>query len=258
MKIYLFGIFLCLWFCAASAQETRKLFVGFETGITTIEGEISKMENIRGRVSRYEDSYSPIDLGNFVSRQFVGIKTEFFTTNNKVGVMSGVRLTRISGSVGQDDFWSSNSDYFYFLLREDGLNTNYLRVKEINQISNYVGIPLEVRYFPFKPRLFRVFFKLAVEANYLYKTNTDVAFYDPAMNQFEMELTSQFEQPKAYTFAAYAGGGIRYGRNSKPSVSIEANAPYFVLTPQSSGLVNPEMGFGIQLNFQIPINSKEK
>jgi hypothetical protein len=258
MKIHLCIALICLNVGIASAQEIKRLFIGIEAGISTSSGEIENMDYMRSEVSRYYDGYPGIDLGNFVSRRFIGIKAEKFTTSNKFGFLTGIRLTRMSSTIGQNDFSTSDGNYFYFLFQEDGLNTEYLRVSEINQISNYVGIPLEVRFFPFKPRLVRFYFKLGAEGNYLFKTTTDVTFFNNAMDQFEDELVSKFEQPRTFTYALYSGGGIRIGSESRPIFSIEGNLPYLALTPESNGLVDPLFGFGIQFNLQIPIKTKEK
>ncbi|MBI4647992.1 MAG: hypothetical protein HY738_15755, partial [Bacteroidia bacterium] len=165
--------------------------------------------------------------------------------------------SHLYSSVGKNDYWANSTNYFYCLYRQDGVNTEYLKLKEINQTSNYIGIPIEIRYFPAKrPHLFRIYFKIGAEINYLMQTQKDVVFYDNAMNPYKEDLTAKVGQPKTFYSSIYGGGAISIGRELKPSISIEACMPYLFLTSESFGLVNPIFGSGFQLNVQIPIKSK--
>jgi len=161
--------------------------------------------------------------------------------------------------VGKKSYWGSSVNYFYWLYLQDGVNTEYLKVKEIDQKSDYIGIPLEIRFFPARrPRFFRFYFKLGAEFNYLIQSQKDIVFYDPAMDPYKNELTAKVAGPKPFYSALYVGGGFRLGKELKPSVSIEACMPYLFLTQNSGGLVNPIFGGGFQINVQIPIKSKVK
>jgi hypothetical protein len=162
-------------------------------------------------------------------------------------------------SIGKNSYWGSSTSFFYWLYLEDGLNTEYLKVKEIDQKSDYIGIPLGIRFFPARrPYLFRMFFKLGAEVNYRLQTKQDIVFYDEAMNPYKTDLTAQLTKPTNFYSALYGGVGIRIGRDLKPSVSIEVCTPYLFLTSKSAGIVNPIFGGGVQLNIQIPIKSKVK
>ena len=76
------------------------------------------------------------------------------------------------------------------------------------------------------------------------------------MDPYEKDLIAMLEQPERISAAMYGGGGFKIGRDQKPSISIEACMPYIVLTSRSSGILQPLVGGGFQLNFQIPIKSK--
>jgi hypothetical protein len=163
----------------------------------------------------------------------------------------------MNSSIGKSDYWTNNTNYFYWLYRQDGINTEYLKVKEINQKSAYIGIPFEVRYFTAKrPRLFQIYFKLGIEINYLLKSKTGIVFNSSAMEPYEKDLIAMLEQPERIIAAIYGGGGFKLGRDQKPSISVEACMPYIFLTSRSTGILQPLFGGGIQLNFQIPIKSK--
>jgi hypothetical protein len=256
MKIKLFFVLLCLYTGIASAQETRQKFLGIEAGMTFIESEMSNMDYVRGDIPSYSAGYSTNSLTSLMYKQFIGIKPEIFSLNNKLGILGGIRFSRINNSIGKEAYWTNSTNYFYWLYRQDGVNTEYLKVKEINQTSDYIGIPIEIRYFPFRPHLFSIFFKLGAEINYLLQTQTDIVFNDDAMESYQKDLTAEVGQPKSFSSSVYGAGGVRLGRESKPSISIEICVPYLFLTSESSGLVNPIFGSGFQLNVQIPIKSK--
>jgi len=257
MKLkFIFLIYLlCFYVSFSFAQATRLKYVGFETGMTFIGSTISNVDYIRGSIPAYTDGYSASNLSSTCYKSFAGVKFEIFSLNDRLGFSAGLRYSRINSSVGKNSYWTDNVNYFYWLYLQNGVNTEYLKVREINQKSDYIGIPLEVRYFPARrPHLFRVYFKVGAEVNYLLHNQKDIVFYDNAMNIYKGDLMAKVETPKTFYSSVYGGGGIRLGRELKPSLSFEACLPYLFLTSQSSGLVNPNSGGGFQINFQIPTN----
>lgn len=246
----------CLNAGIASSQETQQKFIGAEAGSVFIESEMINMDYIRGDMPSYSGGYSSKSLTSFTYKNYVGIKPEFFSLNNKFGIMAGLRFSSSTNSVGKSNYWVGNTDYFYFLYRQDGVNTEYLKVKEINQTCDYLGIPVEISIFPFKPHFFRFYCKLGTEINVRLQTKTDIVFNEDAMEIYQQELAAKVGQPGAFSFSAYGACGLRLGKQSRPSVSIEATLPYLFLTHESSGLINPLIGGGFQVNFQIPIKSK--
>jgi hypothetical protein len=256
-SVFLFYFFLCFFskFTWAQAQEeTRLMYVGIETGMTFIESDITNMNSIRGDVPSYSNGYSTNSLTTLTYKSFIGIKSEIFSLNDRFGLSAGLRYSGIISSLGKGDYMANSTNYFYWLYSQDGVNTEYLRVKEINQKSKYIGIPVELRFFPARrPHLFRIYAKLGVEINCLLQTKTDVVFYDNAMDPYKNDIIAKIEKPSTFYSSIYGGGGIRIGRDLKPSVSLEICMPYLFLTPESTGLVNPIFGGGFQLNVQIPI-----
>jgi len=256
MKIKFIFILLCLSMGFVSAQEQRQKYIGLETGITFIGNEMKDMDFIRGDIPSYTMGYSTNSLTSLTYRRFIGIKPEIFSLNNKFGIQAGFRFSQIFNSVGKSKYWTNSSDYFYWLYRQEGVNTEYLKVKEVNQTSDYLGIPIEIRYFPIKLDLFQVFIKVGAEINFLLLSKTDIVFHDDAMELYQDDMVKKVGQPNVFSSSIYGAGGIRIGKESKPSISIEACLPYLFLTSESSGLVNPIAGGGFQINLQIPIKTK--
>jgi len=165
----------------------------------------------------------------------------------------------MSNSIGKDEYWGSSVNFFYWLFRQEGTETEFLKIKEILQKTDYLGIPVEIRFFVARrPRVFQLYGKLGAVLDFRMNTNTNVVFKDPAMEIYEKDISGQIKQPGAVSFAMYAGSGFKIGTDQKPSVSIEACFPYFILTPQSSGMLKPLFGGGFQLTFQVPVKSRVK
>lgn len=172
-------------------------------------------------------------------------------------MLGGIRFSQINSSIGKKDYWTNNTDYFYYLYSQDEINTEYLKVNEINQKSDYIGIPIEIRYFTQKrPRKFQLYVKLGIEINYLLKSKTGIVFNNSAMKPYERDLVAMLNQPERISAAMYGGAGFKFGRDQKPSISVEACMPYMFLTSETSGILKPVFGGGFQLNLQIPIKSK--
>jgi hypothetical protein len=78
------------------------------------------------------------------------------------------------------------------------------------------------------------------------------------MDHYESEIVSKINDPDLFYATIYFGGGLRIGKELKPSVSLEGCFGSFFLGPESFGLVDPKVGGGFQINIQIPLLSKTK
>jgi hypothetical protein len=261
MKIRkLFLLFLLIYCYSSSfAQEKRLKYFGIEGGATFIESEISNMDNIRGSMPSYYMGYSSNSITSLSYKSFIGVKAEIFSLNDRFGLLGGIRLSRLNASIGKNDYFTGNTNYFYWLYREDGVNTEYLKVKEVYQKSDYIGIPIEIRFFTEKrPRIFQLYIKMGLELSYLLSSKIDITFTNSAMDPYEKDMIADLKQPEKFNMALYGGAGFKIGRDQKPSLSIEACVPFVNLTSESYGIIKPLVGGGFQLNFQIPIKTKSK
>jgi hypothetical protein len=229
------------------AQDTRQKYLGIEGGMNFMDNEMSGIDKIRGEVSSYGMDNSTSTIKSSMHRSFAGIKSEVFSFNKKFGLSGGIRFSYMNSSIGKDQ------DFFYWLYQVEGVNTEYLKIKEIDQTTSYLGIPIELRYFPWKPHFFRLFLKVGADLNCRLQSKTDVVFYDDAMNIYQDDVKSFIEQPKSFSSSVSAGGGFRLGGESKPSVSFELNFLDIFLTAETSGMLHPMFGGGFQFNVQLPI-----
>jgi hypothetical protein len=241
------------------SQNTRLKYLGVESGMNFIESELPDMSSIRGDIPNYSYGYSSSSLTTLSSIWFAGVKSEIFSLNDRFGLLGGLRFSQLINSIGKDKYMGSSTNYFYWLFRQEGTETEFLKIKEIRQKTEYLGIPVEVKYFVSKrPRVFQLYAKIGAVLDFRINTQTSVSFDNPAMELYESDISDQIKQPGPVNFTMYLGSGFRIGTDQKPSVSLEACFPYFVLNSQSSGMLHPLFGGGFQVNFQVPIKSRVK
>lgn len=240
------------------AQSPLQKYVGAEAGICFISAKMPEMEFIRGDIPAYPGGYSSTYLKSFMNKSYAGIKAEFLSVNNRFGFSSGLRYIQMNSSVGRNTYWAGNTNYFYLMYLQEGVNTEYLKVKELDQRTSYLGIPLEARFFPYNARLFRVYFKLGADVGFKLQSRTDVVFYNQSMDYLEDEVADLIGRPESVSASLTVSAGVRIGRASKPAINLEAGLPTIFLTSGTSGLVNPLYGGGFQVSFQLPVKPKTK
>lgn len=258
MKIRLFFT-MTLLLCIAGrgmSQEARQKYLDVETGLDFLSSNLLFKDNIRGEMPQY---YSMDESGRHVSnvyfKDYLGVKAEIFSLNQKLSFSAGLRYTRGHSYLGKNTY-SSSSTFFYLLYRQDGTTTEYLKVRDISQKSDYAGIPLEFRFFAFPLEPFLFYLKAGVEFDFRMQTRTDVKFYDSAMNSYRSDISNLVGTPRSFTSSLYGMVGISWGKPFKPTINIEVSLPTVFLTPETSGLVNPEAGTGIRLTILVPFKSK--
>jgi len=198
----------------------------------------------------YYNGQLTANLEGSIYKGYFGVHGEIFSLNNKFSISGGLRLSHIKSSIDKENSWGSASDSFYFLDRQDETNIAYFKIRRINQVSNYIGVPLELRVYPFRYRLFTVYFKLGIEFNYKINSKTTIAFKDENMNQFNDDVVSKFGKPESLFVAGCTGAGVKVGRPDKINLRFEITPS--VYTERISSIVNAKAAFGAQINVQIP------
>ena len=252
-KIFPTLVLLFLIINHVSAQEKKIRFIGVETGMDFQGVGVPDYSFIRGQIASYPGNYyTAYNLRGNHQKWYGGVKAEMRSGNNHFGYLAGLRFTNIKSSIGKNIFTNDDPEYFYLLYKVEGTNTEYLKVKEINRASQYIGIPLEFRVYPFKPRHFGLYFKASADFAYLIASHTDVAFYNDQMKVYEQDVADKFDADSKFYSSLSFGVGWKIGRDAKPNLDLEASFPSFVLTSHTSGLVNTITGGGFQVNLLIP------
>lgn len=239
----------------AKAQFVNHHLVSIEGGLTSMATDIPDGDFIRGYVP-IDEWESNNNVTSIQFSQFGGLKYEYLTMHDKLGFSTGARFSRRYGIIGRTDEWD-DSDFFYLRYREDGQNTEYFTINNITQTTDYLGIPLEIRLFPYRANFIRFYFRAGVELNYKLKSNTTVEFSNVGMDQYEDEVKTLFNEPGKFNANGYFTTGLRVGKNHRPTVNVEAMLPVWNMNSSSEGMLKSYAGVGVMVNLQVPINSHQ-
>ena len=267
-KSFLF-IFMLLLSLRLVAQEERatkhkNLKLAFEFGTNVTSGKLVKPEQIRENYSQdyyYGDDYYNYGFfvdGNSLRTTYFGLKPEFFISNNRIGIASGLRFTMASSELVSD------RNNFLWKVKEEGLNTDYVRINDIRHQSYLLGVPVEIRFFPNNRELpFQHYFRLGASLNYRIYSDNQVNFTSFAMKKYDDLVQSQLPNNYAFSASLYGSIGFKIGMFKEgrwiPWGNIDFMFPYIMLCAKSFAFVgnnrNEEFfpGVGFQVSFQIPI-----
>jgi hypothetical protein len=179
-------------------------------------------------------------------KTYVGAKIEKRTANDRFGISTGLRFTRLYSGIKK----SGTPEFFYVLLRETGTTTEFLRVKELRETSAYLGIPLELRFFPYDKKWLRLFLFAGSEWSYRLKSKTNVVFFNAEMDIHQSTLREILGRSESWYAAGYIGAGFTIGKE-KPRFSLAVTGPLFI-TNTVSTLNKPFTGGGFKVQYHIP------
>ncbi len=239
-------------------QEKKPMFLYLESGIDFISCEQPEKDYIRADVEPYYDHYAASQIRALMHNNFFGARFGCRFAKNLLELSGGLRFTRVMTSIGKPAYWSDSPEFFYVHYLTDGINTDYAKVYELGQRSDYIGIPLEIRIFPYKERLINVYYKAGASFNLNVGSKTDVVFFNDTMIPFEKDVAEIVESPPSFYGSLSLGIGFKVGKPGKSGFNIETVFPVGILTPGKAGFVNPEAGAGVQLMVRIPINKKSE
>lgn len=238
-------------------KQTNKFCFGVETGVKAINSYGLDYTFIREEAVYYYgyfNSYSEISMMAYVP--FVSLKAEYRALSDKLWLSTGIGYSSMNSVMGKLSKSQGESEYFYLMLCQNQDETYYYRIKEIREKVHYMGIPLDVRYTPFLPRFFRLYFKFGFEANFKISSEQSVVFHDAEMKKHEDEILDLFDQPNSFYAAGTFGVGIQLGKQDKPNIRIEADFPAFMFTPKAFGLMDHAFGGGGRISFVLPLKIK--
>jgi len=226
-----------------------RLRLGIEAGWHFLSGAIDKPVQIRENQSYYYD-YDYDYYCGFVSNDknsngfYFGIKPEYMF-HKRLAVAVGLRFSFNKIRLNSD------RDYFLWKISEDEINTNCVKIKDIIQSYYYIGIPVEIRFFPReKDHFVRQYFIGGMAFNFLAASTKEVSFQNSKMEKYTSDVLSQIEKPGKFQYSLYAGVGLKIGKMSHPFGNIEFLFPVIAY----GGPYKPSaFGFGIRTILQIPV-----
>jgi hypothetical protein len=251
-KIALLSTFLFLFMYSMNGQEKRQKTLFIETGMDFISCTAPDKDYIRADVNPDPLYYEPSYIRALMYKNYVGIKAGVKVMNNMIGLAGGIRFTRMESTIGKDEYWSSRTNYLYMLFQQQNTSTNYLRIKDIDQITDYMGIPVEMRIYPYKYKFVQMYYSIGLDINIRVSNKVNIHFLDASMEKYEDKAAGIIEDPWSVYSTLYVAAGLKIGKENKPNACIEAHAPAFILADFHNSFVTPEFGGGIQLNVCIP------
>lgn len=253
IKFIILAFIICSQIGNVWGQNKRVKLFGFDGGM---DFNTCKKPDLH-IISFDQMLYGTDDVIDYIKglmyKNYVGLKIELRSRNDKFGLLGGIRYSHVKSSIGKNTNWSGPSSYFYVFLKQDATSTEYVKVLEFDQKSDYLGIPIEFRYFPFKLKNFRPYVKAGIEFNFLILTASDIVFYNDAMEAYQGDLLNMIDEPASFDSRCYLSFGFKLEKGPVPGINIELSAPSVYLTPMVSSLVKPTAASGgFQLNLQFP------
>lgn len=248
-----FVLFVAL-FLPRNAETQSLSAISGQAGGYVYFAEPADIENIRGNLDYATSDDNGTSIGSVLSSAFGGISLELTSKNGRFVYASGLKYSRVSGKLSMDHLYSFHTPYFFFRFRESGLVTEYVTLRKVIQHSDFIGIPLEVRCFPFDGRRVRFYIKGAAEVNYKIATATEIDFYEPAMSKYKKQVEAELPAVAQVHGVLSLAGGIRFGKPDAILFGFEFAGPAAFISNDAAGIVRPTVGTGFLFSVLIPVN----
>ncbi|MDR0546995.1 MAG: PorT family protein [Dysgonamonadaceae bacterium] len=232
-----------------------RMRIGLTGGFTSFQGSTNKPQQVR----EYNSDLNYYAWDSEFSKQQaelsrLGVQIEYFILDNRFGLTAGLHFAQMT-----TDF-APTSSYFYWQMPSNGLITNYIRVRDIVQTKQYIGIPMEIKWLMSKlNRTTMPYLKVGCTVDYCLNTKTSIGFHDAAMEKYTGEITNQLQKTSPFFVSIYPAFGLRFGKEEaasrwNPWLNLELRLGETVLSENMSSFTkNNISGFGGQISLQIPL-----
>ncbi|MCB0804801.1 MAG: hypothetical protein KDC05_03330 [Bacteroidales bacterium] len=248
-------LYLMIFPFILSAQGKSKIHIGIEAGSQIFINEVPAYNFIRGDIDPYGTGMAAGQLSGYTGNWSAGAKMETYASNGKFAFGGGLRFTLLTSLLGKENRYDDNNDFFYLLLREEGPDTDYLKVKNVSQHTGFIGIPFSVKYIPYFEDFFGFFLKASTGFHLKIFNHQSADFTNSHMEKYEDNVVNMFEEPGNFYSEFGLGAGMLFGKPDKINLSLDANVPVFAFGAAMEGLFDSTLGVGIQINLLIPINT---
>jgi hypothetical protein len=228
-------------------SQIGQKYVGIEFGIDGLGAEPYALPYLRADLQPVSFQGLSAQVQSSAYQMFCGAKAEIKSTNGRFGFLSGLQIKSLHTALSK----IASPQYFYFQFSENESSTEYYRVKSLQQVSNYITMPLHVRYFLWDQGSLRFYASVGANLGYRIICKNQVNFQDPSMNQYKNDVTSRMGKPDPFYASGFLQGGIDIGKENKPHINIGANLPAFFMH-QSSTLLKLSAGAGLNVQFLLP------
>lgn len=232
------------------SEKPIELNVGVEYGSNYVTGELYNNWSVRQDVGHYYDSYSKVSSAKTeMNDVYFGIKPEISFYEQKLSLSSGLRYNKISSSMSSDKF-------FYLRYTSTASQTEFARVRRIDESNHYLGIPLELKYAFYEYQNFGAYVKAGTQFSYLLASTNDLTFLNEHMNSEDAQVygSSGLDVNPFYS-TFYSSIGVKYARSGRATYSLELLFPSFYLTRYNSTIVEPQQFSGFVFSIYLPVKS---
>jgi len=233
-------------------------FVHVESGLLNPSGTIRDNIAIRQNISSFfVNQVSDGEINSTAFGIYAGLRAEYFLKKFKTGLSAGLRYINYGSEIS--GFSARNADFFYLRYSMEGSDTRFARVKSMSETTNFITIPLELRFIPIQRKGIGLFVKAGAELSLLnLKHSTHISFQDPEMNVNEDEILQQISTPANKFYSTlYATAGIKFGYEGKVNYILEVFLPGSYLTKDNFSLTKVDYFEGFKLSLQIPVFKRQ-
>ena len=182
-----------------------------------------------------------------------GIIPEFVFGNGRFSAASGLRYLSMRCTL------DNNSRFGFFFLRysENSTDTRYARVRSISENSDFIGIPLELRWHLAHSANSQANFHLMIgtDAYFRFNSNIDIDFVNDFMQNEQQTIldyvgidTNDFLSRFSFGF----GGSYTFA--NRTAITMDMLFPFYLTENNFALITSPISNFAIQFSFQIPLS----
>jgi hypothetical protein len=257
MKTGILFLMTFLLFLPASllSQEEHKRSLIIETGFAFIGCEPPEKDYIRAVAEPNYYNYYSDNISALSTHFFAGVKYEYRIVENSIALCPGLRYSRVESEIGRNGY-SQDDEFFYVRYSTSGQSSEFARVRSITQSADFLGIPLEVRFYPQRERRINIFYKMGGSFNVKLHSSNDIDFYNSYMNRYRSEAIGVVEESFPWYTTLYFGAGIKTFSIRGVGISVECDAPLGLILPKGEYFVNPVMGGSFQVVCSVPLTRK--
>jgi hypothetical protein len=236
----------------SKAENPARLHIGVEFGGNEPNTTLNEKWNIRQDVGSYyfDANYSANSVSTGMHITHFAVKPEISLFDGKVAFSSGLRFSNILSDINVN----GNKGFFYLRYYSVGMNTEYAKVKAINESSNYLGVPFELKIVPIRFWEIDFYFKTGIELNYLLGSKTRIDFVAEEMKESEQTIIDNVGLKVNNLYSAWSNAiGASFGAGNKLRYNVEFLLPSFFITKNNSTIVNTDMFTGFRCSIQLPV-----
>ncbi|HEY3403931.1 MAG TPA: hypothetical protein VGK59_11120 [Ohtaekwangia sp.] len=245
MKTYPFFVILLCTSIMTLAQQHLK-FINAEAGSEVVFNNVPDHKYIWGQQA---SDGTEQDLAGYVFSRYFGVALEL-KSDREVTFATGLRFKQMDVTLGTNPILFGPA-YYYVITNQTETSAEFLRVRDITQTTNYLGVTGDVRWYPFTRHRFTFYFKGGLEIDYRLRTKTEVTFENSDMNPYAGEVEGLIKDPADLTGVLHFNAGVEIGKKFLFRLEM---GPSIFLNQNTSGLVKTIAGFDFGLSVQLPLN----